>query len=345
MKFFGELLIFVLLLLINGRVFLPKKGRQDPLVGVAPFTVILSFLILFSWGFDVYIGLNLILSILVFISNFHAMFRYKDKLYVDTYSSLMKIAACFTSILSIASIVFIIIFVPVIQNPKSIIVNPAKEKLTGSIRNGFVETGRFEPVNAIVYEYTLKEINDNSKNIVLFLPDRRADVVNYEPYLQSLAKKGCKILTADFYTDDYKYLHNSGDNRYFRRFFLVLASVMDNQNFVSQREFYTYNMSLEAEALLKLGKEKYGSDCKFFFISDVMGNTAVSDLKKMHEEEICGVFALDSIPEYNTPGYGCVEQTDILLAKILGTKRDSEMFYTKFLAKKSSEAAFRAFGE
>ena len=41
-----------------------------------------------------------------------------------------------------------------------------------------------------------------------------------------------------------------------------------------------------------------------------MGKTALSDFEKSNSEKIIGSFCLDSVSEYKTAGYGCVEQTD-----------------------------------
>ena len=88
MKVSGEFLIFLLLLITNSRVFF-VESRKDSVVLLAPLAVLLSVFQIFSWGLDIFTGTALILSILVLFSNFHALYRYFERLYVDHYSPLM----------------------------------------------------------------------------------------------------------------------------------------------------------------------------------------------------------------------------------------------------------------
>ena len=66
-----------------------------------------------------------------------------------------------------------------------------------------------------------------------------------------------------------------------------------------------------------------------------MGKTALADFMKSKPKNVIGTFALDSVPEFKTPGYGCVEQTDPFLAYILGAKKDTELTAPKLLALKT----------
>lgn len=345
MKFYGEILIYVLLLYVNARVYFPKNGRRDALVAISPFTVVLSFLLLLSWGFDIYTGIAVALSILVMIVNFHAMFRYTDRVYVDNYSPLMKVSASITNILCIVALTGTIIYAPVfdfIKKPSD--VTQTQWNYTGSMRNGFVQAGNTDRVNAKFYEYTLFPDVKDPSYVVLFLPDRRADVIAYVPYLEMLADNGCPVYTADFNTADCKYLHNAMDNKLFRRFFMICDSFINQQKFVSQREFYTYNISLEGEALLNSARERYGKYTRFFIVTDVMGETAAADLRLKYPELITGVYNMTSVPEYITAGYGCVDQTDPLLAKYLGAEKDKDMMVARLMARKTAVAAKQSWG-
>ena len=110
MKFHGELLIFAMLMVTNLRVFFVRHVRRDPLVVLAPFTFILSILQIVAWGIDIVSAFAFILALLVLFSNFHAIFRYMESLYVDHYSALMKVWAVCTvslSILAIAVLIFL----------------------------------------------------------------------------------------------------------------------------------------------------------------------------------------------------------------------------------------------
>ena len=66
-----------------------------------------------------------------------------------------------------------------------------------------------------------------------------------------------------------------------------------------------------------------------------MGNTAIKDLYKNDADTIKGILSIDSVSEYKTAGYGCVEQTDPLLARLLGFKADSSLETPKKLVEET----------
>ena len=340
MKFYGELLVFFLLMLTNLRVFFVRHARRDPLVSLAPFTLLISVLQIIAWGVEVFTLLAFIISILVFLSNFHAIFRYSERLYIDHYSPLMKIWAIFTIAISIAAISAIIIFAPVETKSEKINVTETTTRYTGNFRTGFERATSFSKSNLFLYKFSPAQVSGSyvqNKGLILFVPDKRADSANYKPYLQTLAKEGYTVYSADFYADDGRWLHSWQDMRIFRRISMVVQSIMNNQKFMSQKEFYTYNIRLECEALVSLLEKENTGKQKFYLVCDMMGNTAIDDFEKLNEEKIAGTFKLDSIKEYVTTGYGCIEQTDPLLAWHFGLVRDSNQFMPTLMAKRTRE--------
>lgn len=340
MKFYGELLIFVLLLLTNLRVFFVKRVRRDQLVSLSPLSLLISILQIFAWGIDFFTLLAFIISILVFLSNFHALFRYSERLYIDHYSPLMKIWAIFTITLSLIAIAGVLIFAPIELRNEKLNVLESSKKYTGNFRTGFEESKIFSKSNIIVHKFSPNQKSDNptpNKEIILFIPDKRGETVNYKPYLQLLAKNGYTVFSADFYSDDCKWRHNWQDAKIFRRIFMVIDSVTNNQIFMSQREYYNYNIKQELSVLPSLIKNDCEDFNNYFIISDVMGNIAVEEFAKANSTEVAGIFTLDSIKEYQSAGYGCIEQTDPLLAKYLGLSRDPALFTPELLVIKTKE--------
>lgn len=338
MKFYGELLVCVLLLLTNLRVFFVNHVRRDPLVSLAPFTFLVAILQVISWGVDLFTAFLVILAFLVLLSNFHAIFRYWERLYVDHYSPLMKVWASCTSIISIFSIVVVIIFAPVELKNEKLGIAENKTKYKGNFRSGFEEVKSFTTNNVIFYEFEPTSIEDvyiPSKGTILFIPDKRGETVNYKPYLQLLAKEGYTVCAADFYTDDCKWLHSFADSRILRRIAMVYKSVTNNQWFMSQREFYNYNIAQELPVLDKMMTEQFGNWCTYYLVSDVMADIAIEDFAKKNPDRVLGTLCLDSIADYNTPGYGCIEQTDPLLARFLGFKRDKNLYIPNLLVIKT----------
>ncbi|MCR5062887.1 MAG: hypothetical protein K6A89_06340 [Treponema sp.] len=414
MKFHGELLIFVMLLVTNLRVFFVRQVRRDPLVVLAPFTFILSILQILAWGIDIFSAFAFFLALLVLLSNFHAIFRYMESLYIDHYSALMKVWAVCTVSLSVLSIVVLIIFAPDESKSNKIGVQENIYRMEGSFRSGFKEAGSFKIADAFIYEFSVlppinektqeeeksilpdntqveenstlpentqteeisalpenvqteENLSDADQTIILFFPDKRGDTINYKPYLQQLALKGNLVYSADFYSNDCKWLHSFGDNKIFRRTILLIQNFVRPAFFVSQREYYSYNIKLEAEAMLKYVEEKFAKEDKLvtnavseaavseadeklqaenisesekiscIMICDAMGHSALSELQKQYPDLIKKIIFLDEIPEYKTAGYGMIEQTNPLLLTSLGMEKDSSRNISDILAEKTME--------
>ena len=329
MKFYGELLVFLLLLITNLRVFFVSHVRRDPLVALAPITFLLTILQIFSWGIDVFTTLGLIIGLLVFLSNFHALFRYAERLYIDHYSPLMKTWAVFTVMLSTLCLVATFIFRPVELNNQKIGVEEKLHRYEGNFRSGFTPARFFSKAKAFLYEYSpatpLGKEKVQPKDLIIFISDKRGDTSSYRPYLQLLAKEGYTVYSADFYTDDLRWIHTFEDSKHIRRIASIYRCMQDPQWYMSQREFYTYNIMQECRALLTIVDENYGTDKKFYLISDEMGETAVTDFCKNNPDRIKGKLAINTISDYKTPGYGCIEQTDPLLSLVFNLKRDKSL--------------------
>ncbi len=344
MKFYGELLILVLLLITNGRSIFVKKAKLDPLVVLSPLCVLLSILQIAAWGLDVFAFAALIISVLVVLSNFHALFRYSEHLYIDHYSPLMKIWAALTITLSAAAITALIYFAPVDYPSQEFGITETESRYSGNFAEGFKPTEPFRFADAFLYEFTLNPEVPSRDNVVVFIPDKRGDTINYKPYLQLLAKAGYTVYSADFYTSDCRWLHSADDLKIFRRTSMVLRSLADSGRFNMQKEFYTYNASLECRAMMNLITDIYGEKCRIFLVTDSICNTAADDFMKLHPERISGTFHLDSVSDYKSAGYGCVEQTDIILAKILGLRRDTAATTANLLVQKTAEKINSAWG-
>ena len=119
---------------------------------------------------------------------------------------------------------------------------------------------------------------------------------------------------------------------------MVIQSELNRQAFESQREYYSYNVTQEYEVLVPMLRERYGADKQFLLISDFMADIAADDFMKKNPELIAGVLKLSSINMYKSTGYGCIEQTDPLLALSMGLERDRSLATPKLLAQKTEEA-------
>ena len=335
MRFVADLLILSFLLLTNSRVLFVKREKKDVIVMISPLSLFLSILLIFAWGLD-FISLYLVLlSILVILSNFHALFRYSANLYVDHYSGLMKFWAFITIMLSLFGIVVTILFFPGHLSSKKLNVEETKHYYEGSFRNGFSEKTLFGKTNLIITEYTkVEEQNDEadtsnpentaelSQKVILLIPDKRGDTLAYSEYLQLLAQKGYRVFSADFFTEDVKYLETPGETRYTRQFLFVLYQLLGRTDYYSQKEKLAFNITQEIEETLAILEKDFKVTEPVFLVTDEMSAPAGSLYKMKNRQKISGGFNLASASAYKTPGYGFITFNNPLLAKVLGYSVD-----------------------
>ena len=332
MKFYGELLVIILLLVANGRIIFIKNVKKDSLVMLSPLGFLLSIIQILNWGLDVITGLTLVLSLLVLLTNFHALFRYSERLYIDHYSILMKVWSGITIILALALLTGAIVFRPVEYKNKKLGITENVLRYEGSFRSGFTEASNLKMANLFLSEFKSSGTeNSNVKEVILFIPDKRGDTYYYKPYLQHLAREGFVVLSADFFCSDCKWRHSIGDLKIVRRTAMVIDYLLKPQQFIMQKEFYTYNILLEINAMKSIISERYGADTKIFIVTDSMATAAAQDFMEKNQEVTRMVFDLATIEEYKTSGFGVIDQTDILLSTYLNVPRDKDGFYTKYM--------------
>lgn len=179
---------------------------------------------------------------------------------------------------------------------------------------------------------------DEKKPVVLFVSDRRSDTRNCAPYLMSLAHLGYTVLSCDFYAQDLKWFHSAADAKWFRQTAMLLKYFRRPEFFFAEREFYTYNTGRECAALLALAEEMSGGDAVFFLVCDEMSGTAAADFYAAARGKIIGLFNIAEVPEYHTPGFGCVELTAPAVAYTLGYGRASDFSAPESMAAATAES-------
>lgn len=321
MKVFGNVIILFLLFITNARIIFVKRERKDGLVILAPVSFILIVLHILAWKVDVFSLYTLVLSLLVLFSNFHALFRYSERLYIDHYSTLMKIWSIFTCIFSLIGMIFTIYFAPTQVSSKRLNLTEKKINFKGSFGYGFEEKKSCFSPNFVLTQIYSGE-TDEQKEIIIILPDKRGETENYKPFMQELAQRGYNVFSADFYSKDCKWLHNIGDSFFLRRLFFVARNLSNSHSFNLEREFFSYNSKIELQEMYSYIEKKYGKDTKVYIISDFMANIAVKDFSKEKENVVNGFFFLDECEEYSTKGYGFIRITNPILAKCIGEEKD-----------------------
>ncbi len=166
-----------------------------------------------------------------------------------------------------------------------------------------------------------------------------------------LAGKGYKVMAADLYTSDTKVLSKNSDSffgqtlldtKFFRR---AAALHLDSKNPKDFEKLILENQSLASRkysALTKLGLEIFGDDTRFFYLVDgVDFDSIYSVIDEFNTEPYAnaqGFFSMNRIDEYKTPGFGFIEQTDVILAHQKGIPREDKFFIPRYVANKTIEA-------
>ena len=255
----------------------------------------------------------------------------------------MKVWAGITIILALALLTGTIIFKPIEYDSKKLGVTEDVIRYEGSFRSGFTEASNLKMANLFLSEFKPEgKENQRVTEVVLFIPDKRGDTYYYKPYLQHLAREGYIVLSADFFCSDCKWRHSIGDLKIVRRTAMVIDYLTNPQKFMMQKEFYTYNILQEINAMNAIITERYGAETKIFIVTDSMGTAAAQDYMSKNEETVTDVYDLASIEEYKTSGFGVIDQTDTLLSAILKIPRDKDGFYTKYMVMQTKKQILAA---
>ena len=342
MRIIGELLILFFLLLTNLRVLFVKREKKDSIVVLAPFSLLLVVIQIFSWGLDFLNAYILLLSLLVILTNFHALFRYSEKLYIDHYSGFMMLGATLTTLLTLFGIAVAILFFPGHFSGKKLGITESKHYYEGSFRTEFSEKTLFGKTNAVIYEFVPEISDDDSEQehlqsqaqtqsqsfvpqkTLLLIPDKRSDTEFYESYLQMLASKGYRVYSADFFVKDSRWTENHAEIRFSRQFLLILYQLFGKYDLYSQKKLIEYNTTQEIEAAFSILQRDFDLNEPVFLITDEMTAPAGNLYKFRNPARISGGLNLASVSGYKTPGYGFIAFNNPLLAKILGISKDKD---------------------
>jgi hypothetical protein len=335
----GEMLIVFLLVINSSRIFFLKYERVDTLAVLAPFAVLVAVLQITAWNADFISVLLLLISLLALCTNMHGLVRSAARLYVDHYSPVFILFSVVILICSLLAGGMIIKYAPVNMKASDSGVVETKTRLTGSFAGGFSDAGYTDRTDAQLYVYK-PEKGQVSDVIVLVGSDKRADAAAYRPYMILLAQKGYTVVTCDFSAKDGWWFNSIADWHIIRRFAMLVSYMNNKEQFLRQKDFYTFGMIREYKAMMDIAAHRFGSR-KFFIVSDGMADDAAVDVLKQSDGSVQGMFSLDSIPEYKTPGFGFVEQTDPLIGAYFGLSRDKLLFIPRYLVLKSADTIKR----
>jgi len=342
----GELLCLGLIIILCGRVLFLKREKVVYIAILAPISFVIALLQITAWGITPMEGAILILSLLVFIANINAIARFASHLYVDHYNPVFFAFSLTAMAAAIGLSVIAIYFRPVKVLPKNYNVTLSRQILTGTVKEGIkIKSSISQKADGILWTFAPDSSIPAKKTVLLFSADKKADTTRYMPYLILLAHAGYTVLAADIYPPDVRWLSPKLDLSISRRFALLFLNAKKNERYTVLSSTFTENITEEYDMLILTGTEKYGAHTKFFLIGDTMSSKALETICQKYPFQISGSLQLEKIPEYKTPGFGCIEQTDPLLCSFLhGPQRDPTLFIPRYMALKTAKAVEAAGG-
>lgn len=299
--FAGGLLILLLQLPIVLRPLFFKKPRIDSIVMFLPFSLIIMALYFFAFGARFYSIQLLLLVLLVFFTNFRAMLRFKNKLFIDHYSFLFCAASFLEFIAIIGMIVQLILFCPVSDMELSLNfdskpdITVKKTMYTGSAYRGMTERESiFDPVNAILYTYEPE--NADTSKVILCVGGCCADPSDYAPLLKNLMKDGYTSLILESNADDIRFTSEFWNSTFFRPFMMRVIYKNDSERYKKLSEEFYNKKIIEAQVLIDIAKKQY-PDSTFYLLTDdfpagIVESTFPDYTNIFLELDGCGLIAL-----------------------------------------------------
>ncbi|MCR5763248.1 MAG: hypothetical protein K6G00_07700 [Treponema sp.] len=326
-----ELAILFLLALASIRIFFISDPSSDPLASLPAIALAMTVLSFFAWGFTFQTIAVTFAVLFTFFTNFRALLRLNENLIVDHYSFLFIIGSAISLIMIGAAAFFIIITSPALPSLKKYEVIKTSKIYSGNLETGFYEPEKpTDKKTAYLYHYEKKDSQENAskKAVVIFIPNELATTFIYEPILVKMAHDGYSVYSADFY-------FNTGNNKILaskpmKRNTLLKMSISKDEQYDSwkKEEKSSYDAYLYKSLLSIVSPEE-----KDFVV--LLGDSADKKLfltLQKDDGRIDTCLDMSTVNGYDTKGYGPVEQTDPVIAYLLGKKKDSSMYVSNHTA-------------
>lgn len=337
-SFFGEMLILGLILICCLRVFFISRTRRDVLVLFAPLSFVLSLIQILAWGITIANITIFFLSIIAFLVNYRSLLSYNTRVVVDSYKTSFLVASGILLLITILFIAGELFFRPVMI---------PHEKYNVSVQNEFLsynnsslkETKDFRnPANFSIAKFT--STTQDNDIVIIVVPDLRAEKRSYIPYCTLLARSGYTVITGDIFN-----ISNIKENsKTLRRAILSFESLTGKTKY-SSSDIKISAYYKELYTALICYAEKHFPEKKLFFVTDELSVVSKRDLPEIFrvnhtpQKKNLGIMNLKNIPEYKTPGYGFISQTEPLFAFFaFGLSRDKTMFEPSYCVYLTVEA-------
>lgn len=339
---YSQLLILAILAISSMRVFYFRQTGSDSFVLLIPFALVVLFFESIAWGYSVNEIILTNLIIIAAIINYKSFFRLINRLKVDSYSlSFTLVSLCYLLIIVATAILFTVCK-PVYLNADKLQIKTETVYLSGTLQNGFSESDDFfQSKNLCLTVYTPDSNKGNYQNdyAVIFIPDKRAHFSAYDPFLKLLAKSGFKVYAGDFGFSTVPSKSKINID-FVRQHSLNLKSKkLDVEYFnLPENNYYLDVYAKEYEIISQIADKKEPVTKKFIIIADAGPALAASRIKNT-PRPIVMLHNISLIPEYQTPGFGFVQQADPLLASFrFHLSRDKKGYYPGYVVMKIKNA-------
>lgn len=314
---YGELLILAMLAICCLRIYFIKEPRLDALALFSPFALLISILQILSWGINLNELIVFALSFIVSFTNYRALFRFLNHLYVDSYSKAFIISSSIMLCAILFFTVVLLIYIPRPLNPEK---NQVKVETTyySKDKNGIYAepTSLFCKKNLKLTIYSPLELNQEKDTVVLFIPDKRAGEDAYQPYLVLLAQNGYKVYYGDF---DFSNIQTI--SKFTPKFISRVNLIRAVNNSPSESQFFNLHLEYqnayakEFEVLSQIANKKEPLIKKFIIAGDASSIRCFYDIKNS-PRTIKTFYDLSKTAGYTTQGLGFLEYSAPLYAKL-----------------------------
>lgn len=254
-------LLLGLLVPVVIRIFMKKRTHVDTAVVLVPVSVFVLILYICAFGVELFTVLLTLAILLVFLTNFRALQRYINGLYVDFFRIPFVIftVLCALVILFLGFTLFW--FAP--RNDMSLIItvrdrppySVVKTTYTGNTYQGLtVKENILDSTTAVSSTY-VPNAADASKPVIVLVPDVCVRASDYEPLMKVLAERGYICTAADIKTSDTALTEVNGT--WIRPFIMRMKRVLQSDMFLDLQGEYSQKKTLETIAFVDAVKKQF----------------------------------------------------------------------------------------
>lgn len=315
---------------------------MDALSLLAPLAATITVFEALAWGARFSAIAILALALVCALANYRSLVRFSQRLFVDSYSVKFFVTSLFLLAVTVFFMAVEIQARPVRLQTRRYNVDIEREFFSCPLLNESFPLKKAEKAddkrNFALYTFCNKDAGAQKDSVIVFVPDVLAESLSYEPYFILLARRGWTVLTADLYKQDFKRGLDLKNTKTFRRAALIWDAysnggieAIKKQKFSESRAKTCHEIYESSyRALEQIARERY-PDKKIFVVGDSSSFLPPAKLETIFPGS--RFMNLQSSPEYTTPGYGFVSQTNPIFSWLfLGKRRDKTSFEPSWLA-------------